>query len=432
MDLISTTYYIFLFAICSTIVWKSSFFSDSLINKREILFAYWIKLIGGFAIFLIYTYIYSENNRDSLDTFKLFDDGKALSDIFWKDKIAFIKIFFGLDFNKTAYSDYYSEMNHWFKAYNYGEFNDNQTLIRFNALLHFISFGNYHIHSLILNLLSLYGILALLSSTNFIKNNNKIWAFRALILFPSIWLWGSGLLKEGLLIFALGYFLYRNAKFLQHQNLSNLALLIFAFFILVQIKTYVIAFMIPGIIALWLFQFGNNSIQKYAGILGLSIFLITLFSAALISDDFNILKKLSIKQRDFINISAGTAGSYFGISRFDGSLIGFIKLIPEAISNALFRPFIWQTNKIMGLIASLENIILASLFLFGIWNSFLKEKFSHVNLYISASILLLITIGITSPVAGAIIRYKVPVDIFIILLFFSCFKIPKSDEKQFS
>ena len=99
-------------------------------------------------------------------------------------------------------------MNFWSRSYNFGLINDNQTIIRFNALIQFFSFGNYQIHNILFNLLSFTGLLAIWKFFKTKFEVKKWMLLLSLFLFPTVLLWTSGVLKESILIFALGFFLY--------------------------------------------------------------------------------------------------------------------------------------------------------------------------------------------------------------------------------
>ena len=56
--------------------------------------------------------------------------------------------------------------NYWFKPFSSNVFNDNITVIRFNAVIHLFSLGYYHVHSLLLSMLSFIGVVSIFKVYN--------------------------------------------------------------------------------------------------------------------------------------------------------------------------------------------------------------------------------------------------------------------------
>ena len=112
-------------------------------------------------------------------------------------------------------------------------------------------------------------------------------------------------------------------------------------------------------------------------------------------------------------------GSSFYLKRLNNDPIEFVKTIPTALLNTTFRPFIWKCNSAMMLFNSIENIVL---FLFGVLCLFFKNKKENINFKLigfclTFIILLYLIIGWTTPISGAIVRYKTPAWPFFTILF---------------
>lgn len=102
------------------------------------------------------------------------------------------------------------------------------------------------------------------------------------------------------------------------------------------------------------------------------------------------------------------AGSYYQLPKIEKSFIGFSKSILIAISNVFFKPFKFFEGSLLLRLASFENF----LFLIFIVFLFLKRKISVVNLNVLLFNFFFITmlysiIGLTVPVVGGIVRYKI-------------------------
>ncbi len=122
----------------------------------------------------------------------------------------------------------------------------------------------------------------------------------------------------------------------------------------------------------------------------------------------NTLKSSTIALRALLD--NGITHSRLDIPRIDGTLISYIKATPKALFNSICQPINPEKNPFYWL-AFLENIVylvLAVYFLIQIKNvgSLLHSSLFIFSLLFVISLLLLT--GFTTPVIGALVRYKVP------------------------
>lgn len=112
--------------------------------------------------------------------------------------------------------------------------------------------------------------------------------------------------------------------------------------------------------------------------------------------------------------------SYFETTAIGYQGINLLKTIPECLLNTLIRPFPNDPGSILKYVTLLQNW---SLLVLGIF-AFVRHKCctplerTWVVYLLMASLILLLVIGWTTPVFGAIVRYKVPVDLFMLISFF--------------
>lgn len=112
------------------------------------------------------------------------------------------------------------------------------------------------------------------------------------------------------------------------------------------------------------------------------------------------------------------AHSYFDITPIQNSSIRLIQTIPEALINGLFRPYTIELKSKFSPIAWVENFFIYSiLFISFIYRRKLNKK--EINIIFSLLIFifcLTILIGWTTPVTGAIFRYRFPIQLAFILI----------------
>lgn len=121
---------------------------------------------------------------------------------------------------------------------------------------------------------------------------------------------------------------------------------------------------------------------------------------------------------DFIGTECGSYIELTSIGNDPGQLI---KNIPEAIANAAFRPAFWDPGGKLKMINFIETICLFAFLVFGFWynrkNRSMDEK-NVILFLLTFSILLLVLIGWTTPVLGAIVRYRMPAYLTLFLAAF--------------
>ena len=185
---------------------KLDFFKNGPFSTRSLQLAFFLRIAMGFGLFLIYSYHYP--SRQDADTFKYFDDSKYMYDAFWTNPEDYFKMLFGIHCNTEYFNtEYFNNMSNWVRSYDNGLFNDNRLMIRVNAFLRIFSFGNYHVHSIILAFLAFMGSFSL-SKLFFEVSRSKVLTYIAVFLVPSLVFWSSGILKEAVLLAALGFFAY--------------------------------------------------------------------------------------------------------------------------------------------------------------------------------------------------------------------------------
>ena len=113
-------------------------------------------------------------------------------------------------------------------------------------------------------------------------------------------------------------------------------------------------------------------------------------------------------------------GSAITLNRLMPSYSSVIKLLPEAFINVFFRPFIFDVENLFSLLACIENCALLALLLLLIFTFKMPDE--KAKLMISFSVLFVFTlytlVGLTTPVLGAAVRYKVPALPFLLISIF--------------
>lgn len=369
------------------------------------------KLIGSFVLQGLYTYYYTD--RTTADIYRFFDDGMILRDIAFTSPRDFLSIMIGIYPEELFRVEYFEQMNSWIKPYEQSSYNDNHTMIRYNGLLGFVSLGYYEVHSVITTILSFFSLMLI---SSLFSRKRIAFAMILFTLMPGILIWTSGVLKESLVMIGISagcWALLANKSSLRKRGL----LFILSAFVLLQVKPYFLAALLPAFIALWLSRnlapYSGKSFLKQWGI-WLTCIAIGFGSAALFNVD--LLGAVSQKQNDFLNhAEVIKAGSMVSIERLDGSFKRFIMVTPTALKNALIEPLPWNFSGLPSILMMLENILFLGLLALALFQG--SSKKNELALFLGQFALpVILLIGFTTPVLGAIMRYRAPIMVLLVLL----------------
>jgi hypothetical protein len=410
------------------LIGKLNYFKTSGFSSISLQFAFLIKAFCGLVIYLIYTYYYPV--RIEADTFKYFDDSKFLYNALWEHPLDYFKMLFGINCENDYFlKQYYSDMYNWYRSYDNGLLNDNRLVIRLNAFVRLLSFGNYHVHSLFFNFLTFIGSYSL-ARLFLVFSESKWKTYLVVFLIPSFVFWSAGILKESILIFALGSFTWNVYKLISGSHkISTYLWILFLIPILFIMKFYVFVALIPAILAWWISQKTKRTI---------SIHLVTIVACLLVAlgigtifPTYNFLVIMAAKQGDFINLANFlNVNSSIYMDYLEPNLWSFIKASPKAFINTLTRPWPTELKGILFYPPLFENLFIIFILFIG-W--FYRKKvnpqqWKFIVFCLTFSILLFVIIGLTTPIIGAIVRYKIPAIpflIFVALLFLDDSKLPQ-------
>ncbi|MDQ3192066.1 MAG: hypothetical protein M3Q58_10770 [Bacteroidota bacterium] len=378
-----------------------------------------LKIFCGAIVWAIYTYYY--DYRNTSDAFKYFDDAGVIYSALFNNPIHYLQMITGINADNESLLVYYEQTNHWFKQYDYGLYNDNRTIIRLNALVYLFSFGHYAVHIVFWCFMSFTGLVALFKLfSSFIKDKTPELVF-AVFLLPSVLFWGSGVLKEGILLFGLGMLVYHFHLLLNKEfNTKSLIWILFSLIILILTKGYILLALIPGLASLIVIKFTGNRFIGLKFTLTHLIILVIATNLHYIDKELDVLFYLHQKQKDFINVAElMEAGSFIKTRIFDPNWKSLFLNTPEAVFNVLARPFIFESSKVFILAAAVENllIMLLALLFITFFKKPKKEQLPLLFFSLFFVISLAAIIGLVTPVLGAIVRYKIPLLPFLLIVF---------------
>jgi hypothetical protein len=367
-----------------------------------------IKFATGIFIWLIYTFYYTDTANN--DVHKFYNDAAQLHDLAFTQPQAFADIMF-LHGDKAAEYEAagYLNLQNWTRNFDEAPINENRTIIRLNALLMFITFKIYFAHILFMCFISLIGWVLLFNAVyGYIQQKPNILSLLVLLL-PSVLFWTSGVLKEPLLVLGLGIFMY---GLLSRKQSTHILGLLLGSIILLAIKFYVLACLLPAAIAFFIFNRSNNNmltVGKYVACY--VVLLLIAFNAQHITPRINLLQMLANKQMHSVKEAEYfKAGSRINIPAIEPTALSVIKTAPVGIWNTIIRPYVWEGKNPMMLASALESLVVVLIILLSL---FMYNRNAQVPLNLLLFMLVFALsyfalIGICTPVLGNLVRYRAP------------------------
>ncbi|WP_343630939.1 hypothetical protein [Fluviicola sp.] len=464
-----------LLVVLTWFVWK--FKTDGLL-RSDLLIGWGIKVMFGVLFMIIHTKIYGIGEI-TVDWEEYMDDSVTLNGVAYQSFGTYLKFLFGLN-SEADVQQYLMHTNHW-SAGDLDLMNDSRNVLRVNSLIVFISRGNVYIHILIFSFFSFLGVREIFRAFKDRVYFNRRWFWFALFLFPTLNFWTSSVLKEPLMI--LGFAFILNALLGSLSLKSRLWRVVVGFALMLGFKPYVLGCLLLSIpvylLGKWVFrrkvwlapltvfavvvlifagfsglrktvthrltrmQFdfinvGRGGLHAYADSC-FYYFRTDQFSDLEFSDQgVQAKKELTAKKVTFgmsypfhdIRLKPGqgpwnvvfigeACGSYIELTPIGNHFSQLIKNIPEALSNAAFRPTFWDPGGKLKILSFLETIGLFGLLLFGLWYNRKHRTSEERNLLVFLtvfSLILLVLIGWTTPILGAIVRYRMPAYLALFLI----------------
>ena len=394
----------------------SRFFNVNGVPDSWVRNVFMLKVLAGSGLWALYTYVIVD--RPNADIYRYFDDSAVMFSALRTSPGDYLRMLTGIG-NDSPHFDslYYRVMNNWYRKYESNMYNDAHTIIRFNALVRLFSFGSIHVHTVFAAFLAFVGSVGLVKALAGLFPRLVKPLFLAVFMIPSVLFWSSGVIKETFLVFALGLLIWLVFGALDRQVRGWLLLMILPLAtLLFFLKFYVLLSMVPALIAYaWCKLRPGRPLLKFA--LVHAVFLVLGANSERFIPGFDIMNTLAWKQKDFIGLALSVnSGSYVHTSYLEPTIASFAAKAPHALYTTFLGPLQAWHNGAMGLVSAVETILLVLVFAM----LFIHRKpWQRINkiflLYcVSFCVLLALVIGWTTPVMGAVVRYRVPLLPFLL------------------
>lgn len=403
------------------------------------------KLIGGVGFAMVYTYYYTYGG----DTMAYYEDASLITNYFFNSPLDGIRFLINPDGVGTIEA---KDMIQRFRLEHAGsEF----PVVRTAAILNIFGLNSYYSTTVIFAFLSYLGVWHFFLV--FAKRYPKIEKQLAYAIFfvPSVFFWGSGIMKDSLVIGYLGMMLYAIDKFQEKGAFRWAWLLLMIYFgsVIFSVKAYVIMALAPALIIWVILNFKDkirNSIVR--SILVPFLLIASIFG---IAGAINILGQYQSKYSidNFMKTAHGMQtwhyqeganfggehgrGSSYSLGDYEPTLIGTIQQFPAAVNVTLFRPYFWEVKNVAMLAGAIESfaVLLFSIFIFiglgffRVLKLLIKDPF--LLMAVAFALFFAFAVGFTSYNFGALVRYKTPcIPFYLCALLILNYKVKEIKLKQ--
>ena len=409
LEIILVTFYSALF---SFIILRLKFFQRFHLSGKVIVALFIFKVIAG----IFYGYIHLKFYGGG-DTYAYFDDSLYVFSTLKTNPWLYVRLVFGLSNAHPA-----PDIVPYKDAMMYYTNPDAYLLVRFHSLLRIISFGFYNVHVVFYNFITLVGCLYLFRFLSEILPAKKELLLGAVFLFPSIAFWSSGIHKDGISMADLGLILFFSNKiFITPGKKSFRRFSIYVvcwiagLILLLFIRTFLFLLLIPVLTA-WLITMKYPAHKLMKCIIVLCIYFGLASNLNVVWPDWDFLNRIVFMQNEFKIVA--DESFQVPIPSIIPTIGSVLSGVPMALENCLIRPWIGETENVLQVISSIENIMILLLLLAAI--IFRKKKLSDAeqslllfSLFFAFSIF--IVVGITVPILGALVRYKIAGILFLLI-----------------
>jgi hypothetical protein len=384
------------------------------ITRKYFFPALTVKIIGAIALGFIYQFYYGGG-----DTFNYHTHGsRHIWNAFVDSPIKGLRLL-------MSDGQSYSEIYRYASRILFYSDPQSYALVKIAAIFDLVTFSTYSATAVLFAVVSFIGMWMFFRT--FYEQYPKLHQPLAIAAFfiPSVFFWGSGLLKDTITMACLGVATYQIYRiFIRKQfGLRHLVLLAISFYGMYSIKIYILLTFLPATI-IWVFLANLDSIRGQVLKIMLAPFMLT---AAIALGYFAMVKagednsKYSLKKvaqtakvtaYDIGFYTGRDAGSGYSLGELDGTLTSMFRLAPQAIVVSLFRPYVWEVKNPLMLLSALESLLLLVICMVvaAKLNLRLAKAISNPTVLFALmfSIVFAFAVGVSTFNFGTLVRYKIP------------------------
>lgn len=408
-------------------------------RKEEDIYRYFIpalslKLLGGIVYALYHVYIYKGG-----DTFVFFNAAQDLANYLSFSEPSTFGAYFS-DFNPSVH-DFSPNYSYILNG------SDVLFIVKFTSIFYFLAGGSYFVITIFFSFLSFIGLwYAFITFSKLYQSLSRSF-FLVIFCVPTMILWSSGLLKDSVVIGAIGWLIYgfSNLFIFNQKFFKSFFHILVSSFLIFMLKSYLIYLLYPAFF-IWVQSnikakinstFIRNLISPLLilSMVGAMTFILTSFSqrAGKYSLD-NWQSTLKGFHSWHGHLAETRDQSGYSLGEMEYTITGVLSKAPAAINVTFFRPYPWEIRNIATLLGALEAIFFL---VFTVLVLIRRKLQIFTYIFQNKEVLFLLSfalpfafiVGLSSYNYGALSRYKIPAELFYLIALVIIYKTPSKIAK---
>lgn len=397
-----------------------------------------VRIAGALFLGILYQFYYSGG-----DTFNYHTHGsRVIWEAFMESPSDGLALIFSSGEDQQIAYKYSSQILFWGDSGSY-------FIVRLAAIFDLLTFSTYSATAILFALLNFTGMW--LFFTVFAKQfpEQRKWIAVAVLFIPSVVFWGSGVLKDSVVLACIGILTYCVKKlFIDRRfSISRIAMMLAAVIVIYNVKIYVLLCFLPAML-LWIYasefyKIRSTILKALLVPFVLALIVVSGFYAVVkIGEDDkryaleNLSRTARITAYDIGFYTGKNAGSGYSLGELDDSFTGMLKLAPAAVNVSLFRPYLWEVRNPLMALSAAESFVLFILTLYILFRKsslfFRALGDPNVLFCLVLSVTFAFAVGVSTFNFGTLARYKIPLLPFyalaLILIYYYQRPKPKQDE----
>lgn len=410
-------------------------FVTDAVTRRYFIPGLTVRIIGALAVGFIYQFYYNGG-----DTYNYHTHGsRHIWNAFMESPEIGLKLLFA---DGTSHVDIYRYSSRILFFTDWSSYN----VVRVAAVFDLFTFSTYSATAILFAVFSFTGVWMFFQT--FYQQYPHLHRGFAIAAFfiPSVFFWGSGLLKDTLALTFLCFSTYLTYKIFIRKGAGWFAVILLAFslYALYSIKVYILMNFLPAAI-IWVATRNLSRLSSPAvkGLLFPFVLVASVlvgFYAVMKASEDNpkySLQKLGETARvtayDIRYYTGREAGSGYTLGELDGSFNSMLRLAPVAINVSLFRPYLWEVVNPLMLLSALESfaLLLIVVTLFFKYRLLILKYLGNPDILFGLlfSISFAFAVGVSTFNFGTLVRYKIPLMPLFTVALFLLYEFSKSERK---
>lgn len=400
------------------------------VTRRYFFPALTVKIVGALVVGLVYQFYYGGG-----DTFNYHTHGsRHIWSAFWESPLAGLKLIFNNGHDYSGVYKYASKIAFFGDPPSY-------TIVKIASVVDLFTFSSYSATAALFAVFSFVGMWQFFLT--FYQQYPSLHRGLAIAAFfiPSVFFWGSGLLKDTITLGCLGIATFQIYKIfiVKVPHLSRIVLLLISLYGLYVVKVYILLTFLPAAIV-WVFLLNLSSLRSRAIKIMIFPFVICMafalaYFAILKASEGNekysissLAKTAQVTAYDIRFQTGRDAGSGYTLGELDGTFGSMIRLAPQAINVSMFRPYLWEVKNPFMLLSALESLAMLVMTLYILWKANVRifAILVHPNPFFTLvfSLAFAFAVGVSTYNFGTLVRYKIPLmPFFVVSLVLTLFYI---------